>query len=480
MARYWNPLIGILSCGLLAGCAFSSSINSDALSYNDVIEDTNDTLLVTNILRARDKAPLYFADIPLIHESLQATATLSANVPFGPLLKSTSRESVTPMIGIQTTPSFDIDTLDTKDFITGISSPIDTNLVKYWLDRGLDQRIVLLAFFPSAEIVETIGSGQSSRKVSIIVKNAPRESIDGPEKVQPSKGINLNCLGQSQFERYLTLIDAIKVFFANSYTERTLLAKGIKLNSSYDIRNISTLDTTKFKLICDAKNQCDLYSTATEQKTALCYSKSAAGNPPGGSIGLVATKDNPEPQTNNANPCTQSVVTKSPETSSTPSIARVYPTQITEYCKIFDTFLDHLKVDQDASTPPPTELQPKFELSLATRSVGEMIAFLGDLVYYQEHQQRDANHNIPVTLGWCDKSGDCGNGRTDDGGVLFRLDPDPANARFGMRYRDRSYYVSNSSPQDHTLQVLAVLNQLINLNKSASEIKSTPFVQVLP
>ncbi len=84
--------------------------------------------------------------------TLQATGTLGAGFLVGPIGKSTTRESVTPSLSLQVSPSFDIDNVDSKDFVTGIASPIDTKFVKYWLDRGVPPEVILQLFFSSAEI----------------------------------------------------------------------------------------------------------------------------------------------------------------------------------------------------------------------------------------------------------------------------------------------------------------------------------------
>lgn len=66
----------------------NAAVRSQVVSYDDAIEDITNKLLVLNILRAKDKAPLHFDEIPSIHETIQATASLSATYPFGPLNKS--------------------------------------------------------------------------------------------------------------------------------------------------------------------------------------------------------------------------------------------------------------------------------------------------------------------------------------------------------------------------------------------------------
>ena len=108
-------------CLSLWGCgAASSLIKSDTLAFNDVIEDTTNKFLVLNTLRARDKAPLHFADIPLLRESIEQTASLSYLNLLGPRVSTQPRDSLTLGAGIRMSPSFEVNHLQSKDFNTGI------------------------------------------------------------------------------------------------------------------------------------------------------------------------------------------------------------------------------------------------------------------------------------------------------------------------------------------------------------------------
>src|ERR1700685_929269 len=123
-------LILAVTMGLCAGSVPTAAVRSQVVSYDDAIEDITNKLLVLNILRAKDKAPLHFDEIPSIHESIQATGSLSLTVPYGPRPPNWTRNSVTPGVSLQVSPSFEIDHLDTKDFITGLAAPIDPKFVK--------------------------------------------------------------------------------------------------------------------------------------------------------------------------------------------------------------------------------------------------------------------------------------------------------------------------------------------------------------
>ena len=494
---------------LLCGCSIAPPIiKSDTLSFGEVIEDTTNKLLVINVLRARDKAPLHFTDIPVIRESMQHTASvaiLNVQGPNIPPTTTTMRDTVGGALSIQSSPSFELTHLQSKDFITGISSPIDPKVVKYWLDRGLDRRIVLLLFFSAAEIVETRSEKGPSRTVKIM--NSPRDAIDvirgrsgpfsGPEA--------LKCDTQSDFERYLKLLNLARTFFANSYRERRQLARGMNLDPEKDSKNLQSfaaLDQTKVQLVYDkGLSAYNLYALSAEQKVAFCFydDRPQTGVPPSQYEVVQAGGE----RVGDRKSCYQSVVdapmedSTRPQPSETPVFFRgpAEVKQLSSYCDIYNRFA--------RITPPETDGDgyPKLQVRLQIRSVGEIFQFLGDLLHYQEEVKHYLETepevkfklNTPVTFGYCPD--DPGPGCND---IFFRLDGDPGGARFSLTYRDRQYSVANINsligaprkdasggpgfgPQrDHSLEVLSVLHQLVNLNKSASDIRSSPAVQVLP
>ena len=488
---------------VLGGCGVSSMIiKSDAINFGEVIEDTTNRLLVMNVLRARDKAPLHFADIPVVRESIQQSANVGALQYMGARLPTQVTDTLTLGAGIQFTPSFEINHLHSKDFITGISSPIDPKVVKYWLDRGLDRRIALLLFFSAVEIVET--RSPNGPVNTIRIANAPREAVEviRRRKEFPASDM-LRCDSQSDFERYLKLFNALRTFFAASYRERRLLARGIKPGEAQDSRNLqafAALDPAKVQVILDPQTGTyALYSLSTEQKVAFCFYDDART---GGAGSAQFESIEMGPVTTSRSGCSQSIVDMGVETERSRGRNAVpiffsgaaAVTEPSSYCAIFNRF-----VGAGPATPPAAGGYPRLELKLYIRSVGEIFQFLGDLLYYQEEVRRFADENpqlrvrlnSPVTFGYCPDQPEAG---CDD--IFLRLDADPCNSRFSLFYRDRTYYVGNYDPpgssigincrpdhtarKDHTLEVLGVLHQLVGLNKSATDIRSTPAVQVLP
>jgi hypothetical protein len=480
-------------------------IKSDTLALGEVIEDTTNKLLVTNILRSRDKAPLHFADVPLMRESMQQSFSFSwLDLIGSSRAASSARDSVSLGTSVQKTPSFDLNQLHSKDFITGISSPIDPKIVKYWLDRGLDRRIVLLLFFSAVEIIER--QSEKGPAHTIRIMNSPREAVDViKERGSLTAPEVLRCDIQSDFERYLKLLNALRTFFAHSYRERRLVARGISPGPSEDSKNLqklAALDQSKMQLVLDRElGTYNLYSLSGEQKIAFCFYDDAE-------IARAASAQyeviEAEGTAGDRRSCVESVVetggddrpqrARSPLRVFFPGIAQV--TSPSRYCGIYNRF-----TGTGSERPAKPGGYPRLELRLYIRSVGEIFQFLGDLLHYQEeirkhlerNRQMDLKLNTPVTFGYC---GDKPEPGCND--VFLRLDGDPCNARFSLTYRDKEYYVGNFEPRDdatapgagcrpdpsprkdHTLEVLSVLHQLVGLNRSAADIRATPSVQVLP
>jgi hypothetical protein len=514
----------------LTGCGVQSAvIRSQALSYDDIIEDTTDKLLLLNILRAKDKAPLHFDEIPSIHESIQATASVQATWPFGATdtgNKPTTRNSVTPGLMVQATPTFEVDHLDTKDFVTGIASPIDPKFVKYWLDRGLDQRLVLLLFFSAATITETKTVGENKTVTTIRVTNSPREAIDALHKQEqllndgPLPQGELRCDALSDFQHYLKFIDSLKPLSAQYFKKPRPLAENIRgdqstgkaLDNSPESSNkasdkasdkatdkgsdkgnapnwqaIASLDPEKFQWIRNKDGTFNVYALPAEANTTLCP--------------ISADTDSQGPEA----ACIELGVEKNPDELSAP---RQYPRAAppierrshhpSGYCAVFNDLLPGEATQHVARRNVTIEI--RFEI----RSVGEMIQFLGDLLEYQEElalmlkasPAGGLELNDPLTFGYCGGAPrDYAAGCND---VFFNLPSDTCNSRFAVSYRGKTYAVPNYNPpdgnscptdrlstrstlpKDHTLEVLSVVHQMVDLQKSSQDIRETPYVQVLP
>ncbi|MBL6456826.1 hypothetical protein JMJ55_15925 [Belnapia sp. T6] len=124
------PLVG------LAGCSLGGTIAEHSIAYNGTMQAATDTLLVTNILRARDGAPLHFSTIGAIHGSFNLSAGLGYDL-------SQSAGATQPALLAASNPSFDIGPLDRQEFARGLLRPIDPVLLRLLSDRGLPDQLLL-------------------------------------------------------------------------------------------------------------------------------------------------------------------------------------------------------------------------------------------------------------------------------------------------------------------------------------------------
>jgi hypothetical protein len=511
----------------LSGCIASNTVvRSQAMSFDDIIEDTTDKLLVLNILRAKDKAPLHFDEIPSIHESVSAGASAQAMWPFGPSNKSTARNTLTAGMTAQLAPSFEIDNLATKDFVTGMATPIDPKFVKYWLDRGLDRRVVMLLFFSAIDITVTEpGEGSKVRHV-IRIRNSPRDAIDALYTVPPPAGVAKptlaenemdTCRGQSDFLHYLKLINNLTSFTAQSTSQKKVILDSISLDNvdlARVIAAVSALDSTKTSVKYNKDDNTLSLFGKPASTTALCLSRAQAqgaqteeghGACEGADIGTTGSADADEGRTQ--------------DVEGFPEFAGADDSRVADFCTRFGRVIEQLHGPEKGEGTLTTSADPKPQIRMEIRSVGEIIQFLGDLMAYQEaiqaYQDSAANKtpradimklNPILTFGFC---GYLANKAPDPhcGDYFFNISSTGGTegSRFSVRYRGETYYVprysrpdqwqteesapcskerakpgQDASCIDHTLEVLALVNQLTDLQRSAQDVQQTPYVSVLP
>ncbi|NOG70125.1 hypothetical protein [Roseicella sp. DB1501] len=132
----WGRLGAALLALGLPGCSLSGAIGAHSIDYNHSVEVATDTLLVLNLLRARDRAPLHFTTIGAIHGAF----TLSAGIGYD---LTAVNNGVQPAGLVATNPSFDIGPLDRQEFARGLLRPIDPALFRLLADRGLPDPLLL-------------------------------------------------------------------------------------------------------------------------------------------------------------------------------------------------------------------------------------------------------------------------------------------------------------------------------------------------
>ncbi len=191
----------------LCGCSAAPIIGFHAADYRETEPSAGNSQLLLNILRAKDDLPIHFADLAIIHGSIQLTASSTATLPFANLTGSTTPSSLGPTLGAQTQPTFDVSTLDTQDFTRGMLTPVDPNIIKQLFDQGIDPRIIMILFF----------SEFRDPKGRVFLNNT---ACDPERGLHPERGCYY------QFYDYLTQVDALFVREEDSWTRKSLSHSG--------------------------------------------------------------------------------------------------------------------------------------------------------------------------------------------------------------------------------------------------------------
>jgi hypothetical protein len=82
-------LLLALLCPWLSACSLSPAINHQALDYFRANDLAANQIILMNILRAKDGAPLHFSELSQIRGQLSVQAAASSTFPFGPIAHAT-------------------------------------------------------------------------------------------------------------------------------------------------------------------------------------------------------------------------------------------------------------------------------------------------------------------------------------------------------------------------------------------------------
>ncbi len=418
-----RSLAWVIAAAVLGGCSLLSlapQLDRNALDYHEVVEDVTNNILVTNILRARDRAPLHYSDLSIIRGSVQAGAAAQATIPFGNLNAATDRKGLQlGNISIQSAPNFDLGTLDTNDFTHGILTPISGETIKYFLDQGLDPRIAFIVFF----------EGIKGYAAELRLR-------DGIVVVRPGDKVNNSPDKREDFNKFMTIANhEASGLYANAYQELHPIGQQFKIdlrNAYKEIKEIAALDFSKVQVRqTERSGLYALYAIAPGTRVTFC--RYLNGERSDASV----IEDSSRGRTKDKFKVFGVARTRLPT---------LHPSQV---CTATEVILD---AGAGAS-----------EVVLYPRSAQGIIEYLGALLRLEQARGR------PITLT-----------AAPDSPVLFSLMRQPENARFSVEYRGEQYYVPAASDRNYTLPILALVNQLFNLYKSGKDIPTTRTVNIVP
>ena len=158
-------LFGIEACSwrpIEALTSLSPAVGAGTLGYNDAVGDAADRILLTNILRARDREPLNLSQLSSVSGTISLSGTAGFTLPFGPAgsmgsNKVLGQDSAMPSVTGTTTPTYTVTPLNTQAFTLSILQPVSSAYILNRWQAGVSRELLLLLFVKEIDFPETAG-----------------------------------------------------------------------------------------------------------------------------------------------------------------------------------------------------------------------------------------------------------------------------------------------------------------------------------
>lgn len=177
--RTIGRVLPLAMAALATGCSIKAPMQHLVVDQNTILAKSTDEVMLVNILRARNNAPMHFSLVTQFH----GTATLTAGLTLGATFPATSSsQSVTDLSqpgmtvnnsttttsqvtpgasswspsasgSFSETPSFDATTIDSQSFFQGFLAPIDPATVGHFLYDGWSPRLLTYLLVQRVELV---------------------------------------------------------------------------------------------------------------------------------------------------------------------------------------------------------------------------------------------------------------------------------------------------------------------------------------
>lgn len=175
---------------VLGGCALQPQLARVAVDHNALVAKTEDELTLLNIVRAKERFPMHFTTLTVLRGNATLTAGAEASLAlpemggetaFDAMGKAVSSKdtvavtTVTPKLSgsVSTNPSFEAGVLNTEKFQRGIQQPIKTEILEYFLQQGWPDDLLMALMFERIDAVAAAdGDGYAKGDLLAVLTNA--------------------------------------------------------------------------------------------------------------------------------------------------------------------------------------------------------------------------------------------------------------------------------------------------------------------
>jgi hypothetical protein len=493
---------------VLCACSMSTVIQRDALDYNAGVAEYNDQMLIYTILRARDDAPINLLALSTINGAVSTQATLGATVGYKTVSGTNFSGSVAPGVTASSSPTWSMASLNTQGFTLGIIQPISPMyLVSKW-STGLDREFLLRLFIKSINLHDANGYHEYLND-----PNSPTAMAEFSAKLHSwFPGISMRALtvleqlgpalDPSTVTSVSTTLDGETKPPTSRRIERTDVANAANASLLGAYEYLMPLGGGTFyignaaPLAPDGSVRLQLYREYPQQ-VVLCVPRAKLGTEPLASIStpMGDMQEEEEALSHYALALRAAVKGGAGKTNEAPAANASGGTSMGANGNSgvrpqpAGSLAANLKVDRVAALLPlgacgqhelvlPAYTEEENAKDSGTfshvewRSIAEVINYLGALL---RARNTDAAQ-------WTNGNG---TGATI-AHTLFRLSSDSQPGFTAVTYRGTRYTIHTdderdaSAPQNHSLQALSLLNELVSAAKVSSDIPNTQEIQFVP
>ena len=458
-----NTVSAALLCLLLSACSLEPVINHQVVDYFNANDIASNQVILQNILRAKDGAPLHFSELANIRGSLSIGGNASTTFPFGSLDKATTlpRKLATLGMTVSSSPSFDIDSLDTQDFTNGVMQPITPETAQFFLNEGIDYRMVLLLLVSglrSAGSPEMLLNAPNSSRIVCYNHKPGDNAVPTDYSIREADEPCAGDYSEPEYYAFLRTVNHVGRLYPISVMESPRpVGSPFSLDMAKDLRSVASIDPAKYKLVRLPSGQYQLMSAAHDSYIVLC-------------------KETP------TGPAVAGILTTTRDASTKVSAHACSPNHGADEDNDPSADVGKTQAQSTIGKDPDTIV---FKL----RSTLEVIQYVGQVLALQQ-EETQLNPSRPercITLEYEDYSG--GIKHTCDHGVLFHLQNTSGSISgpfSSVDFNGQTWSLpaprvcTSPTDCDHTLQTISVISLLLNQNKSSKDIARTQAVQVVP
>jgi hypothetical protein len=501
--------VTVTACVLvLCACSMATSIQRDALDYNAGVANYNDQMLIYTILRARDDAPINLLALSTINGAVSTQATLGSTAGYKTVAGTNFSASAAPGVTASSSPTWSMASLNTQGFTLGIIQPVSPMyLVSKW-STGLDREFLLRLFIKSINLHDADGYHEYLND-----PNSPTAMAAFSAKLHSwFPGISMRAL--TVLEQLGPALDPSTVTSVSTTLDgntKPPVSRRIETTDVANAANTSLLGAYQHLMPLgggsfyignaaprtpDCSVRLQLYREYPQQ-VVLCVPRAKLGIEPLASIStpLGDMKEEEEALSHYALALKAAVKAGAGKTGETPTSnagggTSTGPNGNSGFRpQPVGSLAANLKVDRVAALLPlgacgqhelvlPAFTEEENAKDSGTfshvewRSIAEVIEYLGALL-------RPRNTEAAQWTGG-DVSG------TIMSHTLFRLSSDSQPGFTQITYRGTRYTIHTdnerdaAAPQNHSLQALSLLNELISAAKVSSDIPNTQEIQFVP